>query len=216
MPALSQAQSHLRYPLTSILGGAGNVRVLRALAANQSPESAPKLAEAAGLTPQGARLVLDALTRQRLVIVHGSGRARLYALNVPHPLASALLALFLEEQRRWDALLDSIRAVLARQGSAVSAAWVYGSVARGEDSPSSDLDIAIVARSRTVADRVREDLMPLEDAQQLNISLTALSPKELAALADDDPWWRDVVRDGRVLKGAAPEQARRRLSKMAA
>ena len=137
-------------------------------------------------------------------------------LTGPPPWARARLALFREEQRRWDALLDSIRAVLARQGSAVSAAWVYGSVARGEDSPSSDLDIAIVARSRTVADRVREDLMPLEDAQQLNISLTALSPKELAALPNDDPWWRDVVRDGRVLKGAAPEQARRRLSKVAA
>lgn len=216
MPALSQTQSHLRYPLTSILGSAGSVRVLRALVADRAPQSAPQLAGVAGLTPQGVRLVLDTLARQQLVIVHGSGRTQLYALNPSHPFSGTLVALFREEQRRWDALLESIRAVLAKRGPAVSAAWLYGSVARGEDSPASDLDIAILVRSQSVADQVREDLMPLEDGQQLRISLTALTPKELAALPEDDPWWSDVVRDGRVLKGAAPDQARRRLAKAAA
>jgi predicted nucleotidyltransferase len=216
MPALSQTQSHLRYPLTSILGSAGSVRVLRALVADRSPRTAPQLAGAAGLTPQGVRLVLDTLDRQQLVIVYGSGRSQLYALNPSHPFADALVALFQDEQRRWDALLESIREVLAKRGPAVSAAWLYGSVARGEDSPASDLDIAILVRSQTVADLVREDLMPLEDGQQLRISLTALTPKELAALPEDDPWWSDVVRDGRVLKGAAPDQARRRPMKVVA
>ena len=216
MPALSQTQSHLRYPLTSILGSAGSVRVLRALVADRAPQSAPQLAGVAGLTPQGVRLVLDTLARQQLVVVHGSGRTQLYALNPSHPFSGALVALFQEEQRRWDALLESIREVLAKRGPAVSAAWLYGSVARGEDSPGSDLDIAILVRSKSVADQVREDLMPLEDAQQLRISLTALTPKELAALPEDDPWWSDVARDGRVLKGAAPDQARRRLAKATA
>ena len=48
------------------------------------------------------------------------------------------------------------------------------------------------------------------------ISLAALTPRELATLPDDDPWWLDVVRDGRVLKGSAPEQIRRRLAKVSA
>lgn len=216
MPARSQAQSHLRYPLTSILGSAGNVRVLRALVADRSPQSAPQLAGVAGLTPQGVRLVVDTLARQQLVVAHGSGRAQLYALNSSHPFFDPLVALFHEEQQRWDTLLESIRETLAKRGPAVSAAWLYGSVARGEDSPASDLDIAILVRSQTVADQVRADLMPLEDGQQLRISLTALTPKELAALPEDDPWWSDVVRDGRVLKGPAPDQARRRLAKAAA
>jgi len=216
MPAVSQPHSHLRYPLTGILGSAGNVRVLRALAADRSPQSAPQLAMAAGLTPQGTRLVLDALARQQLLTVHGAGRTQLYALNPSHPLAEWLAGLFQQEQRRWDALLESLREVLARRGTAVSAAWLYGSVARGEDSPASDLDVAALVRSHAVADRIREDLMPLEDAQQLHISLTALTPKELKVLPEDDPWWSDVVRDGRVLKGQAPDQVRRRLARAAA
>ena len=216
MPAPSQTQSHLRHPLTGLLGSAGNVRVLRALAADRSPQSAPQLAAAAGLTLQGARGVLDTLARQRLVKAHGSGRTHLYELNAAHPLASSLASLFQDEQRRWDGLLTSIREVLERQGAAVSAAWLYGSVARGDDSPASDVDIAIVVRSHAVADQVREALMPLEDAQQLRISLTALTAEELAALPEDEPWWVNVVREGRVLKGAAPKQARQRLMKVAA
>lgn len=170
----------------------------------------------AGLTPQGTRGVLDVLARHRLVKAHGSGRAQLYELNTAHPLASSLATLFQDEQSRWDGLMSAIREVLERHGAAVSAAWLYGSVARGDDSPASDVDIALVVRSHAVADQVREALMPLEDAQQIRVSLTALTSKELAALPEDDPWWTNVVRDGRVLKGAAPDQTRRRLTRAAA
>jgi len=69
-------------------------------------------------------------------------------------------------------------------------------VARGEDAPDSDMDIALVVRSHAAADLVREALMPLEDAQQIRISLTALTAKDLAALPEDDPWWVNVVREG--------------------
>lgn len=216
MPVPSQTQSHLRHPLTALLGSAGSVRVLRALATGRAPQSAPQLAAAAGLTPQGTRGVLDVLTRQRLVKAYGSGRTQLYELNTTHPLALSLAALFQHEQSRWDGLMSAIRDVLARHGAAVSAAWLYGSVARGDDSPASDVDIALIVRSHAVADQVREALMPLEDAQQIRVSLTALTSKELAALPEDDPWWVNVVRDGRVLKGAAPDQTRRRLMRAAA
>ena len=46
---------------TRLLGSAGNIRVLRALAAGQSPQAAPQLAVVVGLTPQGTRIVLDVL-----------------------------------------------------------------------------------------------------------------------------------------------------------
>ncbi len=60
--------------------------------------------------------------------------------------------------------MSSIRDVLDCHG-AVSAAWLYASVARGGDVPGSEVDIVLVVRSLAVADPVREALMPLEDAQ---------------------------------------------------
>lgn len=151
-----------------------------------------------------------------MVNAHGTGRARLYSINLDHPFARPVVDLFREEQRRWDDMLDSIRQVLGRQGSAVSSAWLYGSVARGEDSPGSDLDLAIIVRSPAVADKIREALMPVEDAQQMRISLTALTPADLLALPEDDTWWTNIVREGRVLKGRAPEQMRQHLARAAA
>lgn len=94
LPAPSEAQSHLRHPLTALRGSAGHVRVLRALASNRVLQSAPQLAAAAGLTSQGTRGVLHVLARQRLVKVHGSGRTQLHELAAAHPLASSLAALF--------------------------------------------------------------------------------------------------------------------------
>ena len=49
MSVASQTQSHIRYPLTGLLGSAGNVRVLRALTGDPSVQSAPQLAAAEGL-----------------------------------------------------------------------------------------------------------------------------------------------------------------------
>lgn len=208
----SPPSSQLRHPLNGLLGSVGSVRVLRALVADRSPNSAPQLATTTGLTPQGTRLVLDALARQRFVRVLGTGRAQLYELNAGHPLAPAITALFLAEQARWDSLMASIRDILQRHGAAVHAGWLYGSVARGDDAWSSDLDIALIVDSPAVTDPLREDLMPLEDAQQVRVSLTALTPAELAALPEDDAWWVNVVRDARVLKGPAPAQARHRFA----
>lgn len=213
MPPVSRTQSHIRFPLTSILGSAGNVRVLRSLVANRSPHSAPQLAQSSGLSPQGVRLVLDTLAQQQLVKVHGTGRAQLYALDEAHPLSGVLVALFEAEQQRWERLMASLRDRLAQRGSSVRAAWLYGSVARAEDTSDSDVDIALLVASEAVADQVREDLMPLEDEEQVHISVTALTSKELAALPDDDRWWTDVLRDARVLKGSAPEAAKRQAAR---
>lgn len=216
MPAPSLPQSHARFPLTGILGSAGNVRALRTLASGGAPLSAPQIARTSGLTPRGVRLVLAGLVEQQIVVTHGAGRAVLHALNDAHPLAAALVALFREEQQRWERLLDAVRARLSRHGAAVRAAWLYGSVARGEDTSRSDIDIALLVASPEVADRLREELMPVEDEHGVHFSLAALTPQDLQALADDDPWWSELVRDARVLKGPAPDSAKRQLAKAVA
>jgi len=60
---------------------------------------------------------------------------QVFSLNPSHPFAVTIRTLFEEELRRWDALLDSIRIVLDKRAGAVGAAWIYGSVARGEGTP---------------------------------------------------------------------------------
>jgi predicted nucleotidyltransferase len=202
----STPQSHLRYPLTRLIGSGGNVRVLRALSGYAAPLSATQLAREAGLTPQGIRLVLDDLAGQGVVTAHGQGRSRVYAIDVAHPLVPALRALFAAEHARWERLLTRLRDLVGDEAS-VDAAWLYGSVARGEDDPASDVDLALVAQGAPgdVADAVRERLRPLEDELRVTFSVVALSRADVLARGEKDPWWTELVRDAKVLKGAAPD-----------
>lgn len=209
MPAPSKPQSHVRFPLTRILGSAGNVRVLRVLATDRTEHSASHLARTAGLSPQGTRLILEVLTQQKLVKVHGTGRSQLYSLNSASPLANALVGLFLSEQQRWDGVVATIRDLLAKHGGHVLSAWLYGSVACGEDTANSDVDIALLVSNQSAIEVVREELAELALAQQLRISVTALTPRDLAAVLPDDQWWVGVQQDGKVLKGVPPHVAKR-------
>jgi predicted nucleotidyltransferase len=124
-----------------------------------------------------------------------------------HPLAAALKALFEEERARWTALQDDLRDGLAVQED-IGAAWLYGSVARGEDEPGSDVDIVLVLNEGTLdaAQRVRDELQALGDRLNLHFSTVVLTPAELALLRQDDPWWSNVTRDAKVLKGGSPGQ----------
>ena len=50
------------------------------------------------------------------------------------------------------ALADVLRAALAPVSSEIRAAFVYGSIAKGEDTAASDIDVMIIADSLTYAD----------------------------------------------------------------
>ena len=181
------------------------MRVLRVLSDGLT-SSATQIATAAGLTPQGTRLVLDALAVLGVVTAKGSARTQLFELAAVHPFRQPILQLFEAERAVWEDLVARLRERLKKRAG-VQAAWLYGSVARGEDTPTSDIDVALLVSAPDVGDKVREDLMPIEDELGVRVSVTALTLQDLAARQEADKWWSDVVRDSRVLKGMRPEGA---------
>lgn len=212
----SARQSHLRFPLTRLLASAGHVRVLRALLAYGAPLSVAQLAADSGLTTRGTRFVLDSLVSQGMVGVLGQPRSQLYTVAARHPLAAALKALFEQEGALWVALQDALREGLASQKD-IRSAWLYGSVARGEDEPRSDVDVVLVLNdgSLDAAHRVRDAVQALGDRLNVHVSAVVLTPAELAHLPADDPWWSNVRRDAKVLKGGSPGQEAARHARLA-
>jgi predicted nucleotidyltransferase len=97
-----------------------------------------------------------------------------------------------------------MRALLNKDKS-VRAAWLYGSVARGEDGPNSDIDITVVVDSESAAGGLQESLMGLKDQFNVNFSLISLTPEDVAGQAQDSTWWASVIRDAKMLKGASPQ-----------
>ena len=212
----STPQSHLRFPLTQLLAGGGHVRVLRVLMSYGAPLSVAQVAADSGLTTRGVRLILDSLVSQGMVQVLGQPRSQLYCVALVHPLADALKALFEHERSRWESFQAALRQALASWRE-VRSAWLYGSVARGEDRPGSDVDILLVVEQSGLeaSHRVRDAVQALGDQLGVHFSAVVLTPDELAAVKPDDAWWADLKRDAKLLKGVSPAKEAARTSRAA-
>lgn len=129
------------------------------------------------------------------------GRAALHSVNEVHVAVPALRS-----------LLDPIAALTAvvgeRLDSLVDAVILYGSVARGEATATSDVDLAVIAsdgwdQQVELAERVRSRLGNDCDV----LLFTAARFRRLAA--SGEPVVADILSDGIALFGSMPRMRRR-------
>jgi predicted nucleotidyltransferase len=200
--------SFIRQPLDIILGTTASVRVLRALLAHGGPLPVSRLARDTRITPNGVRDALHLLEQAGAVEAVGFGRTRLFQTVKKNSLITALEKLFSAERKRFEQILETIKQATVSPG--IVAVWVFGSVARGEDKMGSDLDVALVIDAPgsdvdQIADAVRDRLLMQTRRLGFSPSVVAVAPADLHRLkAERARLWSDLVRDGRVLKGAAP------------
>ena len=206
--ARAKLQSVQRYPLTAILGTDGTVRLLRELARHGGMLSAPELVRRTDLAVASVARGLEALERVGIVEALGTGRAVLHRLRADHLLAHVLDALFKAEEARFQAVLDSVREAAGAAGAGIVAVWLYGSVARGDDGPGSDLDLALVAESHALpalTDALRDGLIAPGEMLGFNPSVVALNTHDVLRLnAEHDPWWTSLVGDAVAVVGPRP------------
>ena len=201
------AQSFLRFPLSLVFGSPANVRVLRALARHGGILSASALANTATLTKPSVLSALQQLIAVGIVEVVGDDRQRLYRFREDGEIGPALGALFAAESQNYRDVIESIRTSAEKCGA--EAAWVYGSVAKGEDGPRSDFDIVVVStrgRAYDVATAMRDNVSYSGRVPRSSISVVGLDAQEITRLERErDPWWLDLKRDAMVILGPAPD-----------
>lgn len=204
----SLPQSYLRYPLSRILASEGAVRVLRELARHGGELSVSALIGPTRLSTQAVRNVLGSLAATGVVEPIGQGRSVLYRVRSAHPLLAPLAHLFAEEEARVGRVFRALREAARAAAPTALAVWVYGSAARGEDSPGSDLDVALVVPEQDVESATaafREHLAPELDREHVALSAVGLSPTDVRRLAESgDPWWRTLAADAQPLVGPMP------------
>lgn len=140
--------------------------------------------EVIGLARSGTGAVQRELARLEasgLVTVTRVGKQKHFQANAASPVFEELRALVLKTV----ALADVLRAALAPVSRRIRAAFVYGSIARGEDTAASDVDLIVIADGVTYADL----FAALEEASgQLGrkVAPTIYSPKELSRRVKHD------------------------------
>lgn len=108
------------------------------------PERSFYATELIGLVGAGSGAVqreLARLERSGLVSVHRKGTQKHFQADPASPLFGELCGI----ARKTFGLAEPLRAVLAPFASEIVAAFVYGSVAKREDTASSDIDLMIVS-----------------------------------------------------------------------
>lgn len=154
--------AYLTTPLDDLLSSRSKLRLLRRLVDGHDDLSGRELARRAGVTWHAAELALRDLVQ--LGVVHRTdtrGQSR-YSLVGKHVLVrDAVIPLFGAERVWAGAVRRAIRDALQARGQGtrdIRWAGLYGSVARGDDRPDSDLDVAVVANSVAAVRRVRSEM----------------------------------------------------------
>ena len=124
---------------------------------------------------------LARLEAARLVTAVRVGKQKHYQANPASPVFQELRALVLKTSGLADVLREALEPVAER----IHAAFVYGSIAKGEDTAASDIDLMVVSAGLTYADLFGA----LEDASARlgrKVAPTIYSPQELAKRVKQD------------------------------
>lgn len=125
----------------SILGSSATGRVLRVLAESVgAPLSGREIARRAKLSPRGAQLALMPLVTAGLVDKARLSPAYGFMLNPDHLSAEGLVAL----ANPGGLLMDRIASLVGQWQPPAASVVLFGSFARGEAGPDSDVDLLVV------------------------------------------------------------------------
>lgn len=195
--------------LEDVLGQRSKVSILRILH-HETGLTGRAIAKKAGLSPRAAQQALQELQAQGILQRRVAGAAYLFALNRERYLVKHILSPLFENEEGWrDAMMTELRRALPRQG--MVSIILFGSMARGESRPGSDLDVMILVEDpmpvAEVAARVRSKSAEFLAIFGMMISPHVLSRREFVARFDrKDKLVRNVVKEGRVVFGKRFEE----------
>ena len=148
--------------LEELLSTKSDVKILRTLLKYPTKEFNEN--ELAGICKVGQKTVNRAMpkyVRYGMVSVRTVGKANVYTLNSEHFIVRQLQSLFRTEEEAKSELRSLLKGAFRGDRAMISLA-IFGSLARGEEEPASDIDVFILTQDKMGAkqrlDGVREEV----------------------------------------------------------
>jgi predicted nucleotidyltransferase len=195
----------LPHPLDDVFASRSHVRLLRALdeLPDGLPVSARELGRRSGLSHPTASRVLGSLVDQRLVLARRGLRSDGFELNRRHVLVEKLRPIFESERRLLQELMVFMAEAIERLAPGVAAAYLFGSVVRGEMTSSSDIDLAVTVLAPNEIAETESHLDAIADAvrerfgNRLNITIgPSLIDQLRQPSRPGHRFWARVAREG--------------------
>lgn len=155
--------------LADILGNKHKIKIVKTMLKYTVPES-PKefhIRELARLLKEHHTTIarnLLALVDENLIKVRYAGTANLFRMNAEHPFFRSLVEIFQREEQLLPELKNHIKGALSPEDSVLQVV-LFGSLSRGQEKPTSDIDLFIIVKNNA-------DLTKVEDIiDKLNFDL---------------------------------------------
>ena len=126
-----------------------------------------------GISSASAQRELAKLTSAGLLVKENIGRVVLYKANRASPIYAELSSIL----RKTCGVADTVKAALLPFQSRIDNAFIYGSVAKGLDTATSDIDLFVLAKDLGSAD-LYPALITVEEMLARKVSLTVYRPAE--------------------------------------
>jgi predicted nucleotidyltransferase len=196
-----------RRPLDEIFAAPSHVSVLRALLDSAQGMSGREVGRRARISHAAATRALHRLTHCGVVQRLGSGTTQLFRLDQANVLVTDLLRpLFLRERETYRHLLELLRRTAKRSDATVV---LYGSAAREQETPDSDLDLLLIAPSAGEREATHElgAMIAEEVGRQLGyrVAPMVLTRAQLRQRRDE-PLIAAIRREGIVVSGDGLEE----------
>jgi predicted nucleotidyltransferase len=196
-------------PLDDLLGTTTKVRLLRALVPLNRPVSGREAARLAGVS----HIALRALEELGSAGILNQGEAtgqHLFTFNRRHHLAPVIEHLF-DHERHYTSTIFARLGEAIEAADSVESAMIFGSSARGEAGPGSDLDVLVVVKGQKAREGVHSALVDLAPGLSTEFGVR-LSPIVITLEQfrqqnkENDPFISEIQRDGRHLMGRTLEE----------
>ena len=153
-----------------------------------------EIARAIGKAPGTVLRELDRLAETGVLLRRPVGNQVQYQANVVCPIYEELRSII----KKTTGVAEVLRAALDPLAHGIRSAFVYGSIARGDERAGSDLDVMIVGD--VGFEDVVGALSPAQEALRREINPSVYPPTEFAAkLAAGDPFLQRVLADRKIL-----------------
>jgi predicted nucleotidyltransferase len=192
--------------LEEILSTKSEVKILRTLFRYPTKEfNENELARVSGVGQKTVNRAMPKYVSHGIVSVRTIGRANVYTLNPGHYIAEQLRSLFQAEERAKQELKRLLGEAFHDDKTVISLV-IFGSVAKGMEEPTSDIDVFILTRNK---ERAESKLQKVGEAVMRRfgnvISGYVLTPHEFEEKRGT-PTIKEIVADGELVMGRSLEE----------
>jgi uncharacterized protein len=180
--------------LTKLFGSEARVKILTLFMLNAGSEYyLREIAQKTGLALRSVQRAVNDLSNLGILDREQRGNSVYFRLNSENPILPDLKAIFLKTV----GLGDVLRAALA-DTPGIEVAFIYGSVAKGEETPTSDIDLALIGK--IPSKKLTKILTALEERISREVNATVFTQEEWRKrIASGDHFATTLLREPKLM-----------------